>query len=899
MMQDPVTGEMVVKSFIDDKDLTSRTLPDPNAPPTEFADPSAAAQGREFANAALPPPGDNEATEVPGAPDEPETQTTDPAAAAMGAQFGKAITGQTDAVQAPAPAPAATATPTAGGVSPAEARVDSAIGQTVQQGANIGGMLDKISGYTQAANDLDHALANEAEATVQSPEEIAAHAAIDEAHANAINGITQQTLLRRQQIQERGQALLGKRITDYENALAQVSAMSVNPSKLWDSAGGIGQMAILLAQGAQTFFKFKGIDTGFSETWNKEVERNIAAQKDAISQGLNTANGFKSLYEMAKQDTESELEADAKMKGFMIEAAQAQYLKNMAQFKAPEAYRDRARTLAQFDKLRAQTAMEVAKHTEQSIGVGMKLVEGALARDQAAALAREKMAMKKAKGSVSGYGSGVGKVAPGAESAQDIAAKHLGVKPNQVGIITLPGRDDNGVARAIPVAVYKTGDGNTAGGIEGKVYDDMKTKTNMYEEADNVIRAVQQLSAADKEQLSGAGNIVNEKIKSDRNLRIAEVRTLLGNFRAKYQKDLTGAAAGLVEAEKIAKTMGGDGTDFLNNFTNIENQLGTLKESFRKEIMTTVRGIRDVKLVDVPGDKGSEQERLYYALRGKGQRIQDPGLDYNSRVAEAGKQAEEKQVDDVVASYNKGTGSNTTLTDTQMQDRAKDKLMAKLVKQGHRPFSPEWEKAMKDELPGMIRDEMTGDSSTTARARENSVPQIKKMWDIAKAAGRADQRTELSLAEIDKNKATFKAHTTALVKLINSQVADNGNTNALEARQNLINDLAEVTGVKFETLSAQNTPPANDRIRSRNQAKLNEMLQHYDGLYEPSETEKKAADVVGKVADTVSAVTSTIKQKNDEEAKKKSDKKAKEDAEAKRKSQAALDKALSRKKGKK
>lgn len=108
---------------------------------------------------------------------------------------------------------------------------------------------------------------------------------------------------------------------DYQRSLAEWSAMSVNPGRLFQSAGKGGQFQMGVAAFVHDFLGAKGIKTSAMDTLNRAIDRDIDAQIQNIGKAGQVTQGFKTLWDMQRAQSQSDAEARLRMRGFALETA--------------------------------------------------------------------------------------------------------------------------------------------------------------------------------------------------------------------------------------------------------------------------------------------------------------------------------------------------------------------------------------------------------------------------------------------------------------------------------------------------------------------------------------------------------------------------------------------------
>lgn len=153
---------------------------------------------------------------------------------------------------------------------------------------------------------------------------------------------------------------------DYMAALMDFKASNVDPSQLWNSRTGGQQFGMLVTAFVHDFLGARGIHTTAMDTFNKAIERNIDAQVNAIKTKGEVANGFKNLWEMQRQQSASDIEARARVRGFLLEGAKSAITAHMAQYDAGLATAQGQAAIAKMDAELAKSYVEIYKHIDQN-----------------------------------------------------------------------------------------------------------------------------------------------------------------------------------------------------------------------------------------------------------------------------------------------------------------------------------------------------------------------------------------------------------------------------------------------------------------------------------------------------------------------------------------------------
>lgn len=209
---------------------------------------------------------------------------------------------------------------------------------------------------------------NAAEAKIKANQDFT-KASIDEIHGQAEQALVMQRLQDEFGVEEaranaEAQAQSNKAKAGYLQSLADFRASRVDPSQLWSNMGGGARFGMLVAAFTQDFLGAKGIKTSAMDTFNKAIDRNIDSQIQAIKVKGEVAEGFKSLWYMQRNQSASDAEARARVRGFLLEGAKQAVIANMAQYQAGLATAQGQKALADIDAELAKNLMEVYRHSD-------------------------------------------------------------------------------------------------------------------------------------------------------------------------------------------------------------------------------------------------------------------------------------------------------------------------------------------------------------------------------------------------------------------------------------------------------------------------------------------------------------------------------------------------------
>lgn len=153
---------------------------------------------------------------------------------------------------------------------------------------------------------------------------------------------------------------------DYLASLADFRASRVDPSQLWHNMTGGERFGTLMAAFVHDFLGARGINTSTMNTLNKAIDRNIDAQVQGIKTKGEVAEGFKSLWYMQRNESASETEARARVRGFLLEGAKQAIVSNMAQYESALASAQGQAAVAKIDEELSKNLIDIYRHVDQN-----------------------------------------------------------------------------------------------------------------------------------------------------------------------------------------------------------------------------------------------------------------------------------------------------------------------------------------------------------------------------------------------------------------------------------------------------------------------------------------------------------------------------------------------------
>lgn len=154
---------------------------------------------------------------------------------------------------------------------------------------------------------------------------------------------------------------------NYMTAIADFRATKIDPGQLWGAMTGGERFGTMVSAFVHDFLGAKGIKTSTMDTINGAIRRNIDAQIQNLKTKGEVAEGFKSLYWMQRNEAKSEVEARARIEGFMLEATKQQVISEMAKYESGLATAQGQAAIAEIDKAFAKNLVDIYKHIDNNV----------------------------------------------------------------------------------------------------------------------------------------------------------------------------------------------------------------------------------------------------------------------------------------------------------------------------------------------------------------------------------------------------------------------------------------------------------------------------------------------------------------------------------------------------
>jgi hypothetical protein len=215
----------------------------------------------------------------------------------------------------------------------------------------------------------------EAADTAHASEVDAAHK-LANAHAEEVSASGRQaTLLQKMydgfsaeeaKINAQATALSNQSKADYMAALVDLRASRVDPQQLWHSQSTGMQLGMLAAAFAHDFLGARGIKTSAMDSLNRAIDKNIDSQVQAIKTKGEVAEGFKSLWYMQRNQSTSDAEARARVRGFLLDSTKQAIIANMAPYESALATAQGQSAVAKIDEEFAKNLIDIYKHIDSN-----------------------------------------------------------------------------------------------------------------------------------------------------------------------------------------------------------------------------------------------------------------------------------------------------------------------------------------------------------------------------------------------------------------------------------------------------------------------------------------------------------------------------------------------------
>lgn len=152
----------------------------------------------------------------------------------------------------------------------------------------------------------------------------------------------------------------------YLEQMQKVGAMRVDPSRLMKNAGFTGRMGMGLAAFAEGYLGAKGIKINAVQNITSAIDEDIQAQLTDIEQGKTVTEGFKTLYDMAKEDATNRSDLLLRLRGFALESAKSKIASESLRFEGKLSVAEGEAKIAAIEQEQAKSFQEITRHAQDA-----------------------------------------------------------------------------------------------------------------------------------------------------------------------------------------------------------------------------------------------------------------------------------------------------------------------------------------------------------------------------------------------------------------------------------------------------------------------------------------------------------------------------------------------------
>lgn len=159
------------------------------------------------------------------------------------------------------------------------------------------------------------------------------------------------------------QASTNKAKADYLSQVQKVGAMRVDPARLMKNAGWGGRLGLGLSAFAEGFLGAKGIRVSAVENIKSAIQDDINAQLTDIQQGRETTADFRTLYDMARQETSDASQLRTRLQGFYLEAAKHAIAADTLKYEGKLALAQGEQAIAAIEAEQGKSLAAISQHS--------------------------------------------------------------------------------------------------------------------------------------------------------------------------------------------------------------------------------------------------------------------------------------------------------------------------------------------------------------------------------------------------------------------------------------------------------------------------------------------------------------------------------------------------------
>jgi hypothetical protein len=155
------------------------------------------------------------------------------------------------------------------------------------------------------------------------------------------------------------------KMADYEASINDLASSTINPGRAYSSLTSPQKGGVLVTAFVTDFLGAKGIKTHGMDYINQAIDRDIQAQRDQIDLKKDVAAGKMNIYQMFKQQGDSDYLAAEKTRGAMTTAFQTEVIGKLAAFDSPMAKAKVEQANALINQKKLEIKANIAKEVQE------------------------------------------------------------------------------------------------------------------------------------------------------------------------------------------------------------------------------------------------------------------------------------------------------------------------------------------------------------------------------------------------------------------------------------------------------------------------------------------------------------------------------------------------------
>jgi hypothetical protein len=158
---------------------------------------------------------------------------------------------------------------------------------------------------------------------------------------------------------------VGAKMADYEASINDLASSTINPGRAYSSLTSLQKGGVLVTAFVTDFLGAKGIKTHGMDYINQAIDRDIQAQRDNIDLKKDVAAGKMNIYQMFKQQGDSDFLAAEKTRGALTTAFQTEVIGKLAAFDSPMARAKVEQANALINQKKLEIKANIAKEVQE------------------------------------------------------------------------------------------------------------------------------------------------------------------------------------------------------------------------------------------------------------------------------------------------------------------------------------------------------------------------------------------------------------------------------------------------------------------------------------------------------------------------------------------------------